>query len=304
MKALLLIVLNLFCIPLFSQVNRGIDESKKIVYTLANDSMLGRAAGSLGEVRAKNYLVSCYKKTGLKTLNGTYIQKFTFPKDSTHTDTAMNIIGIIDNKGDSTIIIGAHYDHLGMGGPKSRSLTSKKIHPGADDNASGVAALLLLAEYFSSPSVKLEGAGKYNYVFIAFSAEEEGLYGSRAYVASMKKTDKVKLMINLVMVGRLDKERPVLKIMHSVKDSCYDSLLAKLTGNAFQLHLSHENINYTDAGAFVKNNIPALSFTTGMHDDYHKTTDVAEKINYEGINSVTNYIENFIDAICRKNNKD
>ncbi|MBU0489307.1 MAG: M28 family peptidase, partial [Bacteroidetes bacterium] len=110
---------------------------KEIVYTLAADSMLGRAAGSEGELIARKYLLSCFHKMDLAPISKTYIQEFTFPKDSANLDTAYNVYGYIDNNADSTIVIGAHYDHIGFGGPKSRSLTSNKIHSGADDNASG-----------------------------------------------------------------------------------------------------------------------------------------------------------------------
>ncbi len=293
-KNALLIALNIFCIPLFSQTTTEIDKLKTIVYTIAADSMQGREAGTAGEAKARNYILACYEKIGLKPFHNSYTQKFSFPKDSSHTDTATNIIGMIDNKADSTIIIGAHYDHIGMGGPKSRSLTSNKIHPGADDNASGVAMMLELAEHF-----KMSKNKKFNYLFIAFSAEEEGLYGSQAFVNDKNyKSLKVKLMLNLVMVGRLDKQRPLLKAMRDNRDNHFDSLLNKHT-DKFSITITDENLNFTDAGAFSKNKVPAVSFTTGLHDDYHKTSDTADKINYDGMLVITTYIENFIDGACK-----
>ena len=282
---------TLLSITAFSQNN--VEEAiKKTVYILAGDSMQGRNAGTIGEKKARTYIIGQYKSIGLKPIHGSYTQKFLFNRDSTHTDTTANVIGMIDNKADSTIIIGAHYDHIGFGGPKSRSLTSNKIHPGADDNASGVAMMLALAEYF-----KMSKNKKFNYVFIAFSAEEEGLYGSQAFAKSkLYDSTKTKLMINLVMVGRLNTR---LKIMHDTKYSKYDTLLTRTTEKKFTPHITDENIIYTDAEAFIKKNIPSLSFTTGIHDDYHKTSDTADKINYDGMLAITTYIEGFINGVCK-----
>lgn len=257
--------------------------------------MQGRRAGTIGAEKAKNYLVHCYQTIGLKKVHGSFTQSFTFPDDSTHKATATNIIGMINNRADSTIIIGAHYDHLGLGGPKSLSLVNNKIHPGADDNASGVAMMLMLARYLED-----SGSKKYNYLFIAFSAEEEGLYGSQAFAAGkLYKPAKTKLMLNLVMVGRLDTRVPVLKIMRSGNEKKYDALLGHLTGNNFGLHITAENINYTDAEAFIKNNIPSFSFSTGVSDDYHKITDTPDKINYAGMETITAFTERFINALCK-----
>ena len=295
LKSWLLFPLSLFALNAFSQ-SGDIEYLKKVVYTLAADSMQGRNAGTLGEARARNYILSQYKSIGLKPVHGSYTQKFLFKRDSTHIDTATNITGIIDNKADSTIIIGAHYDHIGFGGLKSRSLTSSKIHPGADDNASGVAMMLALAEH-----LKKEGGKKYNYLFVAFSAEEEGLYGSQTFAKSkLYDSTKIKLMINLVMVGRLNTVKPFFKMIHDKKDNCYDTLLSKTTQNKFKLRITDENIINTDAEAFIKKNITSLSFTTGIHEDYHKTSDVADKINYDGMLAIANYLENFLDTICKR----
>lgn len=290
LRNVLFIILNFICFSVFSQSNKCIEKFKKIVYTLADDSMQGRAAGSEGEQKAKNYLLNYFNEMKLTDIN---IQKFTFSKDSMQIDTAYNLSGYIDNKTDSTIIIGAHYDHIGFGGPKSRSLTNKKIHPGADDNASGVAMMLSLAEYF-----KKSGNKKFNYLFIAFSAHEDGLYGSEAFVAEkIYDLNKVKLMLNIDMVGRLNIANPILKAIRVEKDNYLDSSLNKSVDYSFQLNISGDNINYTDAGIFIKNNVPAISFTTGTHDDYHKVSDDAEKINYEGLYLITKYIEGFLHEI-------
>lgn len=294
LKNVLFIILNFICFSVFSQSNKCIEKIKRIVYTLADDSMQGRAAGSEGELKARNYLSNYLKEIKLTNIN---IQKFTFPKDSMHIDTAYNLSGYIDNKTDSTIIIGAHYDHLGMGGPKSRSLTNKKIHPGADDNASGVAMMLMLAEYFKKTKIK-----KYNYLFIAFSAHEDCLCGSQAFIDDKKyNLSKTKMMLNFDMVGRLDTKNSILKVIRDGTDTSFDSLLNKSAGKSIHLNITDDNINHTDAGVFVKNNISSVSFTTGIHDDYHKVSDVAEKINYNGMYEILQYIEKYLVGINKNN---
>jgi len=265
-----------------SEVSRTL-QLKQIVYTLASDSMQGRAAGSIGALKAEKYLVGYYKEIGLAPLNGTYIQTFVFSQDSLHIDTAMNLIGLIDNKADSCIVIGAHYDHIGLGGARSRSLTNKKVHPGADDNASGVAVLLMLAEYLK----KSELIG-YNYYIVAFSAEEDGLFGSQNFI-DKNKPSNIKLMINFDMVGRLDSISPKLKVTRNTNLNYLDSTLIIAANRKLKLIISDEKV-LSDASAFEKNNIPSISYTTGSHDDYHKISDTADKINYRGLNEIIEYV--------------
>ncbi|MBI4649418.1 MAG: M28 family peptidase [Bacteroidia bacterium] len=139
------------------------------------------------------------------------------------------------------------------------------MHNGADDNASGVAIMLVLAEQLKKPEFK-----EYNYLFIAFSAHEDGLYGSEAFVTE-KEYDltKVKLMLNFDMVGQLDTINPILKVMKNNSEKYLDSILYKLTKNEFNLIITEDN-KLTDATVFINNNIPCITFTTGTHDDYHK----------------------------------
>jgi len=277
----------------FSQSYKNIEKFKSIVYTLADDSMQGREAGSEGEKKAKKFLVEYYKTIGLKTINGSYIQEFTFPKDSSLIDTAYNLVGYINNNADSTIIIGAHYDHLGLGGPKSRSLTNKKIHPGADDNASGVALMLVLAE-----QIKKSLNIKFNYVFIAFSAHEDGLYGSKAYVSKKENNlSKIKLMLNFDMVGRLNIAYPILKVTRRAKDMYFDSVLNNITHKNFQLNVSEDSLLESDATAFKNHNIPILTISTGIHDDYHKVSDITGKINFDGMYDILIYFNRFIKSL-------
>jgi Zn-dependent M28 family amino/carboxypeptidase len=104
-------------------------------------------------------------------------------------------------------------------------------------------------------------------------------------------------MLNLDMVGRLDTINPMLKVMRNNKNHHFDSLLNKSALYSFHLNITDDKINLTDAGVFIKNNIPAFSFTTGIHDDYHKVSDIAEKINYKGMNMIVEYLIDFLVKI-------
>jgi len=292
----LIYVVNFCSFYVFSQNNENsrINKLKQIIYTLSSDSLLGRESGSKGVDKAEKYLVKYYKEIGLVPFKGSYIQKFSFNKDSMLSDTAKNIVGIIENKADSTIIIGAHYDHIGLGGTRSRSLTSKKIHYGADDNASGVATMLMLALY-----LKESKQTDFNYCFIAFSAHEDGLFGSKSFM-SENKLNNIKIMINLDMVGRLDTIYPKLKVIRNNKYGYLDMALYKSTHEKFYLLIISDDNYLSDATEFDKNNIPSISFTTGVHDDYHKVSDIAEKINYDGMDKITTYIISYLLSLKPK----
>lgn len=184
---------------------------KEDVAYLADDKLEGRQTGTPGELKAAEYIQNRFKEVGL-TAKGTdgFYQDFTFkPKTNPHeevkftenkdgTITGRNVVGFINNKAKNTVIIGAHFDHLGYGGDGSLHRGEKAIHNGADDNASGIAVLLNLAS-------KLKGENtNNNYLFIAFSGEEMGLLGSNYFVKNPTiDTKAVSYMINMDMVGRL-----------------------------------------------------------------------------------------------------
>ncbi|MBT8179882.1 MAG: M28 family peptidase, partial [Eudoraea sp.] len=183
------------------------------VAVLANDSLAGREPGTQGELTAAAYLQKRMQDLGLEPKGnaGTYYQTFTFkPKTDPHkeveytsagdgTITGTNVIGYIDNQAENTVVIGAHFDHLGMGGQGSLYRGEEpQIHNGADDNASGVAIMLQLAD-----SLRTKHKGN-NYLIISFSGEEQGLLGSNYFVKnSTIDLSKVNYMLNMDMVGRL-----------------------------------------------------------------------------------------------------
>ena len=195
---------------------------------------------------------------------------------------ASNVVGYLPpatgGYGD-VVVIGGHYDHLGLGGESSRA--EKKfgdIHPGADDNASGTAGVLELARVLASEKAAL----KRGLVFIAFSGEELGLLGSDYYVRHpFKPLKQTAAMINLDMIGRL---RDNVLVVNSCDTSPqWDPLLDKLNAvYKFDLKKSPGGFSASDSTSFYKEDIPILFFFTNLHDDYHKPSDTADKINYKG----------------------
>jgi len=203
---------------------------------------------------------------------------------------ARNVIGVINNHAPNNVIIGAHYDHLGWGEEGSLHRGEKAIHNGADDNASGTVALIAIAEYLAK-----NGPKNNNYVFVAFSAEEKGLFGSSAYTRSaLFDPANTNYMLNMDMVGRLENDE--IAVNGAGTSSMWgNNLNAIKTGN-LKLKTSESGVGPSDHTSFYLKNVPVLHFFTGSHNDYHKPSDDADKINYDGLTRVTNFI---IDLVVR-----
>jgi Zn-dependent M28 family amino/carboxypeptidase len=253
---------------------------------LASDSLEGRGAGSKGEQMAAAYIQKQFSDLHLvpKGVDNSYSQPFTFTSGVHGTGeqkSSSNLVAYLDNEAATTIIIGAHYDHLGLGGG-GNSLEANSdgmIHNGADDNASGVAGVLELARYFQSNKVK----EKNNFLFILFSAEELGLFGSK-YFADNPTIDMnhVTYMINLDMVGRLDSVSKALSVSGTGTSPAWEPALAKLSTPEVKIKTDSSGTGPSDHTSFYLKNIPVLHFFTGSHRDYHKPSDDWEKINYAG----------------------
>jgi len=202
--------------------------------------------------------------------------------------TSADLAGMINNNADSTIVFIAHYDHIGLGGPRSRSLTSHKIHPGADDNASGVAALILLSEKLNSGKYK-----KYNYLFASTGAHESGLWGAKALADSGRLASlKIKCIINLDMVGRLDTQTKILEYATGDPSFIPESVFKSYADES--LKLVKMELPPGDHTPFSDKGFPVLFLTTGSYEDYHKISDTADKINYEGLLQVIGFVEYLI----------
>ncbi len=211
-----------------------------------------------------------------------------------------NVVGVLEGKGplaNETIVIGAHYDHVGYGGFSSLAqVKMPTLHPGADDNASGTTALLELAHRFGSMR---EREGR-RLVFIAFSGEELGLFGSVAYCANpLFPLEQTAAMVNLDMVGRLRPEKMSGKdrlLVQGVGTAAgFDSLIEKLNkGRDFQFVKQQSGFGPSDHNSFCAKKRPVLFFWTDVHEDYHRPTDLPDRINYEGMTKILGFAQSVI----------
>ena len=202
-----------------------------------------------------------------------------------------NVIGFINNNAATTVILGAHYDHLGYGEDHNSLYagTTPMIHNGADDNASGTAALIELSKLLLASNMK-----KNNYLLLAFSGEELGLFGSKYFTDHPAvKLNTVDYMINMDMVGRLNDSTRGLAIGGYGTSPAW-SQLVDTTNKYFKVKLDSSGTGPSDHTSFYRKDIPVLFFFTGTHSDYHKPTDDADKINYNGELQVIKYIYNLI----------
>ncbi|NEU66788.1 M20/M25/M40 family metallo-hydrolase [Spirosoma agri] len=279
MKSLLLCLLLLATAPTFGQEPSAKRISRHIE-KLASDHMQGRGTGSPENAKAAAYIARNFKKLGLTPL-GTdgYYQPFTAKirrivvPDSLRK--ATNVIGFLDNGAPYTIVIGAHYDHLGLGrqGSSLETQPEGKIHNGADDNASGVAGLLETARYFSGNGVK----EPYNFLFMAFGAEELGLQGSRYFLNNPTlPLAKMNCMICMDMIGRYNPERGVGIGGYGTSDAW--PTVFKGVESPIKFFTDRPGNGGSDNAAFYAKQIPVLFFHTGGHPDYHKPTDDPDKI--------------------------
>jgi len=211
---------------------------------------------------------------------------------------AHNVLGYIDYKADNTIVIGAHYDHLGyneLGGSTYRKQQNEplQIHNGADDNASGTVAIIELAELIQKSPFR-----NHNYLFIAFSGEEQGLLGSKYFVenATIKLAD-VNYMINLDMVGRLDTTKNIFSISGTGTSPRWDSVLTKINANNLKVKYDPSGTGASDHTSFYNSGIPALHYFTGTHSDYHKPSDDWELVNLKGTLKIIKHIYSLIGLL-------
>lgn len=303
MRNLLFIIFFCFLISCKSEIQQENSIKEDVAY-LASDGLEGRQTGTKGEKIAADYIQNRFKELGLSP-KGTkgFMQPFTFrPKTNPHdeikfdvngdgTITGNNVLGMIDNNASNTVVIGAHYDHLGYGGEGSLYRDSvKAIHNGADDNASGVAILLnLAAKLRNQPS-------KNNYVFMAFSGEEMGLLGSNYFVKNPTiDAKKISYMINMDMVGRLKKDS-ALAVYGTGTSPIFKQVL-QAHNEHFKLIQRASGVGPSDHTSFYLADIPVLHFFTGQHEDYHRPSDDSDKLNYEGMETISNYIFNIVSDL-------
>lgn len=280
MKLLILLVFATFGSIARSQSTDQlkIDYYKSVIGYLASDSMKGRAIGT-----NEDQLISQFIQAELKSVRKmkTKRQEFAFVYDSISFQ-SQNIIGFYNNHAASTILITAHYDHIGFGGKLSNSQGVQAVHNGADDNASGVAMLLGLAKSV----VNLNR--QFNYMFVGYGAHEVGLFGSDFFAKNLPKQLKnIHLALNFDMIGRLTSNQ---SLYYDNNDSLPTPFENMIPNNLKLVESTSDRINLLDSKWLAQKGIPSITISTGKHLDYHKITDDIEYINFEGLALIEHFL--------------
>jgi hypothetical protein len=272
---------------------------------LADDRQEGRGVGTPGLERAGAYIRDAFSRAGLQAS----FQDFTIPPDAPavlHTNLGgkptRNVIAILPGASPilrgEFVVIGAHYDHLGKGGFGSMDPDSTgRIHNGADDNASGTAALIEIGRALVARGTKPART----IVLVAFSGEELGTLGSSFFAqhALPQPIDSLYAMINLDMVGRMRNAR--LLALGSATAKEFPALLDSLNSPPrFDLRASGDGWGPSDHAVFYAARRPVLHFFTDLHDDYHRTTDDWEKLNVTGIAQVAQFVADLGWALANR----
>lgn len=275
---------------------------------LAADSLKGRETGTAGEARAANYIADRFREFGLKPAGDSarYFQEFIVnmsvlnnphqkgpSSNSGEKRIARNVIGLIEGtkQADPYIIIGAHYDHLGMGSFGSLNNDSREaIHNGADDNASGVSGLLELAQYFS------QHPPSNNILLVAFSGEELGLLGSQYFVDHPTiSLEQAVAMINLDMIGRMQDGK--LLIFGTGSSPVWPALIKQANTDSLSIDMVPDGTGASDHTSFYNRDIPVIHYFTDTHADYHRPSDDTEFINFKGQAQILNHLRGVVSAI-------
>ncbi len=306
--------------PWFLDVNDLLEENQNNPHFDIMDALYKEASQSAKTATAliiynsgkltDNILFNKYDSIGMLKIPALYITKkgmSSFIKDLTDNidiafavhlidqkRVAHNVVGYIDNNAPTTIILGAHYDHLGYGEDGNSLDGAGSIHNGADDNASGTAALIELARLLKKSPSKNN-----NYLFMAFSGEELGLLGSKYWLSQPSYIIKPNYMINMDMVGRYEDNRK-LTIGGYGTSPFWSNIFSALPLHNVQVKFDSSGSGPSDHASFYRNNIPVLFFFTNSHSDYHKASDDADKINYTGETQIIQIIQNVIKAADSK----
>lgn len=268
----------LCCAALAHTTSAQVDSTQllKDVETLSADKYMGRQTGTAGNRQAQFYLLERFKKAGIQPMSGTYEQSFYFTRGTARI-MGTNLYGYIPGKTDSVIVISAHYDHVGV---KANAQGADSIFNGADDNASGVAAILGMAAWFT------KHPPRHTLIFAAFDAEEMGLQGAKAFLDKPPvPLTKIVANINLDMVSRNDKNElyacgtfhyPQLKPF--IQTAAANSRIKLLTGHDRPEDGGQNWTGQSDHGMFHQKKIPFIYFGVEDHADYHRPSDEFSRI--------------------------
>ncbi len=286
---------------------------KKHIEFLASDKLEGRGTSTEGELKAAKYIAKQFKKVGLKPMgsfkNGDSGQrdwfhnfeytKMTNPHGNDDPNApkqkSRNVVGFLDNGGEYTIVVGAHYDHLGKGLDKN-SLDANpegKIHNGADDNASGTSGVIELARHFSKNGKK----EPFNFLFMCFSGEELGLLGSKKFTEFPTfPLEKVNYMLNMDMIGRYRDEKGLM--VQGIGTSSLWGKMIEVLKPDLKIVIDSSGVGPSDYTSFYLKGLPVMGFFTGQHSDYHKPSDDVDKIDVVGEKRVLDFAVRLIEGTC------
>lgn len=208
--------------------------------------------------------------------------------------TGKNVVAYIDNKATHTVVLGAHVDHLGYNQDKNALDINNDIRNGADDNASGTAALIELAKALNKASKQGDAYNKNNYLIIHFSAEELGLIGSKYWLDHPTIQTSFNYMVNMDMVGRYDATKK-MSLGGYGTSSKWSEIIAK-TPTTILYTIDSAGTGPSDHASFYRKDMPVLFMFTGSHADYHKATDDWDKINYMGQKDILRFVQNIIQT--------
>lgn len=289
----------------FSQTEITTNELKEHIAFLTSEANAGRYPGGTKNKKVVRYIQKAFKAAGALPLKKSYTQPFNaqLRTEEKVVDKPIaktwNVVAVIQGNDpelkDEYVVLGAHYDHLGLGGPSSKSDKKNAIHYGADDNASGTAALLEIAEKLASKKTAL----KRSVLLVAFGAEEQGLLGSKNFVEHPPvPLSQIKLMINMDMVGRLNDAKQVYMGGAGTFPNGVDLMknLGKQKGLNPVVHAG--SVGGSDHVSFYKKGISVLGMHTGGHPQYHTPEDTIDLINFEGQRLVCEYIYSTILEIA------
>jgi aminopeptidase N len=276
---------------------RIVERLKADVYYLASDTLEGRGISTPGVDLAAQHIRAEFRRLSLKSgpSDGSYYQPIEYRRSPEAALTMLkNVVGVLDGKGDladQVVVVGAHYDHLGHGDFSSLAPEAlrARAHPGADDNASGIAAMLELARHFASRPTP----SRRRMVFIAFTAEEAGLIGSRHYVSKQPifPIKDTVAMLNFDMVGRLRANQLGIAGNETARE--FGRILSDADARS-PLNLTLGGADYpddSDHAPFATAGVPILYICTGSHEDRHTPFDTADKVDCEGIAQVVRFCE-------------
>ena len=289
------------------------EDMRQAVEYLASQELGGRYPATIGDTLASEFIVGKLRGLKLKPVvkgkkKTGYYHDFTYGKTVEEERTIHNIIAVLPGKDkrlkNEYIVVGSHYDHLGLGGQNSgsRRPDTLGVHPGADDNASGDAVVLELAKYFKKERAKR------SIIFAFFGAEEQGLIGSKQFLEWMKQDDAKRInlpadkkgivaMVNLDMVGRM--RDGAMSVSGTGTSSQFKTMAEKAAEQTnVQISCTPDGYGPSDHASFVAQEIPVLFLTTGGHMEYHTPNDVPSTLNYDGMQQTLDFSKLLITQIA------